>query len=65
MVAIVTDRLRFLDVTKYLAPGTKYSQYLAAFKVEEKKSYFCYEYLDDFSKLEETTFLPMKLFIRA
>ena len=27
---------------------------MSAFKVEEKKSYFCYEYLDAFSKLEET-----------
>ena len=54
LIAIVTDKLRFLDVTKYLSPGMSYSKYLSAFKVEEKKSYFCYEYLDSISKLDET-----------
>ena len=53
MIAIVTDKLRFSDVTKYLAPRTSYNKYLSAFKVEEKKSYFCYEYLDSFEKLNK------------
>jgi hypothetical protein len=54
-MCISTHKLKFLDIINYLAPGFSYSKYLAAFKIEETKGLFCYEYITDLSKLNETT----------
>jgi hypothetical protein len=43
-----------LDITNFLAAGCSYSQFLNAYKVEEKKSYFPYEWFDDSNKLFQT-----------
>jgi hypothetical protein len=51
---IASDKFRILDICSYLAAGTSYSQFLKAFQIEEKKSYFPYEYLTSFDKLDET-----------
>ena len=52
-ISIITDKLVFLDISQYLAPGYSLSQYLQAFEIKNQKSYFCYEYMTDVSKLYE------------
>ena len=56
---ITTERLRFLDIQQYLPQGTSYSEFLSAFQIAEKKSFFCYEYLDNPEKLNETELPPI------
>ena len=58
-ISITTEKLIFLDVTKFIAPGFTYSKYLKAFGIEETKGHFCYDYITDLEKLEETS-LPQK-----
>ena len=53
LMCVSTDCLRLLDISNYLAP-TSYSGYLKAFKIQEQKGYFCYEYLKRFDQLYET-----------
>ena len=45
-------RFKFLDISNYLAGGVSYSAFLKAYKIEEAKSYFPYEWFDDVSKLD-------------
>jgi hypothetical protein len=59
---IASDKFRILDICNYLAAGTSYSQFLKAFQIEEKKSYFPYEYLSSFEKLNETSLPPYDSF---
>lgn len=61
-IAICTDRLKFLDIAQYLAPGTSYAKFLAAYRVEERKGFFCYEYLDHPDKLKEEHLPPHEAF---
>ena len=56
---ISTERFRFLDVLQYLPQGTSYAQFLKAFAIQERKSFWPYEYLDCESKLEETELPPL------
>lgn len=42
-LCLQTDRLRFLDITNFLAAGVSYSNYLKAFEVEEIKLWFPHE----------------------
>ena len=57
---ISTEKFKFLDITSYLPPGTSYSKFLKAFQVDEQKSFWCYEYLDDPKKLSETRLPPIE-----
>ena len=50
--AIATPKLKFLDISNYLAAGCSYSKFLKAYDVSESKSYFPYEWFDDVSKLD-------------
>jgi hypothetical protein len=61
-MCISTNKLKFLDIINYLAPGFSYSKYLAAFKIEETKGVFCYEYITDLGKLNETSLPPHSAF---
>ena len=61
-MGIVTNKLRFLDCVNYIAPGFSLSQYLKAFDVEETKSWFCYEWLDSYEKLRQTSLPPYDCF---
>ena len=62
IMAIDTKRLKILDITNYLSPGTSYSAYLKAFHVTEKKGYFPYEYITNFDQLYETKLPPYEKF---
>ena len=46
-MCISTDKLKFLDIINYLAPGYSYDKYLKAYGCELEKGHFPYEYMDD------------------
>ena len=51
-MCISTLTLKFLDASNYLAAGTSYDSFLKSYYTEVRKSYFHYEWLDDYSKLQ-------------
>ena len=55
-------RFKFLDISNYLAGGVSYSAFLKAYKIEEAKSYFPYEWFDDVSKLDFPHLPPYESF---
>ena len=57
-----TTKLRFLDITRYLAPGQSYGDYLRALEIEGKKGFFPYEYIDSLDRLIETALPPREAF---
>ncbi len=59
---IQTDAFKFLDIKDFLAPGTSYDKFLKAYKVEETKGYFPYEWFDDASKLDYASLPPKDAF---
>ena len=50
-MCIKTEKLKFLDIANYLAPGFSYSQYLKAYKCTEQKGFFPYEWMTSQDKL--------------
>lgn len=61
-MCISTSRLKFLDASNYLAAGTSYDAFLKSFDTDVRKSFFPYEWLDDFLKLENTSLPPYDSF---
>jgi len=62
-LALSTNRLRFLDVSNYLAPFTSYEAWVAAYTHgEHAKGIFCYEYLARPSQLLERALPPREAF---
>ena len=59
---IANEKLKLLDMSNYLPPGTSYDKFLETFNIEQRKSYFPYEYLSDISVLEETSLPPAEAF---
>ena len=57
-----TNKLRFLDIQNYLAPGVSYDKYLKAYGCSVQKGHFPYEYIDDLQKLEEHSLPPQAAF---
>ncbi|XP_071797162.1 uncharacterized protein [Asterias amurensis] len=51
-MALKTEKLKFLDITNYLAPGYSYSKFLKAYECETTKGFFPYEWVDDLQKLD-------------
>lgn len=49
-----TRTLKFLDIVNYIAPRCRYFKYLKTYKNTEMKGYFCYEYIADLRKVDET-----------
>ena len=60
-----TDRFRFLDISHFLAPGTSYAGFLKAYKVEESKGFFPYDWLDDPAKLDSVELPPRDAFYNS
>ena len=58
-MALGTDRLKYLDLTNYLAAGTSLAKFYTAYKVKSPKGSFPYEYFQSISQLEETS-LPKR-----
>ena len=61
-LCVKTVTLKFLDITKYLAPGFSYSQFLKAYGCTEQKGFFRYEWMTSLDKLETTSLLPLEAF---
>ena len=59
---ITNEQLKFLDMSQFLAAGSSYAGFLKAYKVEEKKGFFPYEWFDDESKLQATSLPPHDAF---
>ena len=57
-----TPKLKFLDVTQYLAPGVSYDKYLKAYGCELQKGHFPYEYMDNLRKLDDCPLPPQAAF---
>ena len=54
-MCLQTERLKFLDIRNYLAPGFDYATYLKAYQCAAMKGYFPYEWMDDLEKLNWTS----------
>ena len=52
-MCLSTDKLTFVDICNYLAPGVSYDKYLKAYGCELGKGHFPYEYMDDLQKLDD------------
>ena len=48
-----TDKLKFLDMVNFLAPGYSYDKYLTAYGCMHQKGHFPYEYMDNLRKLDD------------
>ena len=58
-LTIGTEKLRFLDITTFIAPNTSYRKFLEAFQIPIKKGFFPYRYLTSERVLNDTK-LPAK-----
>ena len=59
---IKTERLRFMDITNFIAPNFSYEKYLKAFECEQGKGFFPYEWVDSLEKLDHTELPPIEAF---
>ena len=57
-----TDKLKFLDIVNFLAPGYIYDKYLKAYGCNLQKGHFPYEYMDDVRKLDDCVLPPQAAF---
>ena len=61
-MCLYTDKLKFLDMVNFLAPGVSYAKYLTAYGCELEKGHFPYEYMDGIGKLEDRALPPQAAF---
>ena len=61
-MCLYTDKLKFLDMVNFLAPGVSYAKYLTAYGCELGKGHFPYEYMDSIGKLDERSLPPQAAF---
>ena len=61
-MCLSTDKLKFVDICNYLAPGVSYDKYMKAYGCELQKGHFPYEYMDDLQKLEDRVLPPQSAF---
>ena len=61
-MCLYTDKLKFVDICNYLAPGVSYVKYLTAYGCELGKGHFPYEYMGDLQKLEDRVLPPQSAF---
>jgi len=52
-LCIKTEKLKFLDIRNFLAPGFSYNKFLSAYGCHGDKFFFPYEHIDSLEKLEE------------
>ena len=57
-----TNKLKFLDMVNFLAPGYSYDKYLTAYGCMQQKGHFPYEYMDNLRKLDDCTLPPQAAF---
>ena len=51
-LCIKTEKLRFLDIKNFLAPGFSYKKFLSAYGCHGEKFFFPYEFLTSLDKLD-------------
>ena len=61
-MCLLTDTLKFLDMTNYIAPGLSYDKYLKAYGCKVTKGHFPYEYMDCLTTLDDTALPPKEAF---
>ena len=61
-MALKTPHFKFLDIRSYLAPNYSYEAFIKAYKCKLNKGFFPYDYLTDYSKLNETELPPHEAF---
>ena len=61
-MCLSTDKLKFVDICNYLAPGVSYDKYLKTYGCELGKGHFPYEYMDGIGKLEDRALPPQAAF---
>ena len=61
-MCLYTDKLKFLDIYNYLAPGFSYAKYLTAYGCAQQKGHFPYEYMDSIGKLDDRALPPQSAF---
>ena len=61
-MSIRTGKVNFLDIQNYLSPGYSYSQMLKAYDCDQKKGFFCYDYVTSLDKLSERSLPPHEAF---
>ena len=61
-MCLSTDKLKFLDMVNFLAPGVSYDKYLKAYGCELQKGHFPYEYMDNLRKLDDCALPPQAAF---
>ena len=61
-MCLSTDKLKFLDMVNFLAPGYSYDKYLKAYGCNLQKGHFPYEYMDNLRKLDDRAIPPQAAF---
>ena len=61
-MCFTTMKLKFLDITSYLAPGFSFDKYLITYGCELQKGHFPYEYMDRIGKWEDRALPPKEAF---
>ena len=56
---IKTEHFNFVDLLMYLPPNTSYSSFLRTFRIEERKLFFPYEWLNNTQKLDHPSLPPV------
>ena len=59
-MCLSTDKLKFLDMVNYLAPGVSYDTHLKAYGCDLQKGDFAYEYMYDLVKLDDHALPPQE-----
>ena len=59
---VETGRLRFLVICNFIAHGYSYEKYLKAYKCEQQKGFFPYEWMDGLHKLKDVRLPPREAF---
>lgn len=59
---IQTERFKFLDIRNYISATCTYDQFIKAYGTGGEKSFWPYEWFDDYKKLESTSLPPIDAF---
>ena len=54
-MAIACDKLKYLDITSYLAAGTSLNSFYKAYDIQTPKGDICYEWINPLEKLRGTS----------
>ena len=64
-MCISNGEFKFLDISNLVAPGFSYDKFIKSYEIELHKSYFPYEFLTSFAKLDHTELPPYDAFFSS